>query len=80
MPGVDSDGTQSTARNDDGGGPPPATPLQRVIAGIALIALLASAAISSWWILSGRVDFTADRRAPAVAVDAQPAETASPEP
>jgi hypothetical protein len=33
------------------------SPIQRLLAGIALAALLASAVISSWWILSGRADF-----------------------
>jgi len=33
------------------------TALQRLLAGIALAALLASAAISSWWILNGQADF-----------------------
>lgn len=80
MPGVDPDGTQPTAQSDDDGGLPPVTPLQRVIAGIALIALLASAAVSSWWILSGQVDFTADRGAPSAATDARPADTTASEP
>jgi hypothetical protein len=41
--------------------PPPAGPLKRLVAAIALAALLASAAVSSWWILSGRADFTRTR-------------------
>jgi hypothetical protein len=48
---------ESTARAEDGGSAATFTPFQRVLAGISLAALLASAAISSWWILDGRADF-----------------------
>jgi hypothetical protein len=47
---------------------------QRLAALLALIALLASAVISSWWILSGQADFFAadGRRAPTAADEPQP--------
>jgi hypothetical protein len=41
--------------------PPDVTPLQRVLALVALLALLASGAITSWWVLTGQVDFGAGR-------------------
>jgi hypothetical protein len=41
--------------------PPPAGPVKRLVAAIALAALLASAAYSSWWIISGQADFTRTR-------------------
>ena len=49
------------------GPPPPRTPLQRALALVALLALLASGAWSSWLILTDRADFRAlvrDRPAP----------------
>jgi hypothetical protein len=47
---------------------------RRLAALFVLIALLASAAVSSWWILSNQVDFFAadGRRAPAAADEARP--------
>jgi hypothetical protein len=47
---------------------------RRLAALFVLIALLASAAVSSWWILSDQADFFAadGRRAPAAANEAQP--------
>jgi hypothetical protein len=47
---------------------------RRLMALFILIALFASAAISSWWILSDQADFYAadGRRAPAVADEAPP--------
>ena len=56
MPGMDAEIPEPTAQGEEGGGTT-FTALQRLLAGIALAALLASAAISSWWILGGRVDF-----------------------
>ena len=56
MPGMDAEISEPTAQGEEGGGTT-FTALQRLLAGIALAALLASAAISSWWILSGHVDF-----------------------
>ena len=54
MPGVDEEAPEATVPGD---GATTFTPLQRLLAGIALAALLSSAAISSWWIINGRVDF-----------------------
>ena len=56
MPGMDAEIPEPTARGEEGGGTT-FTTLQRLLAGIALAALLASAAISSWWILNDHVDF-----------------------
>jgi ferric-dicitrate binding protein FerR (iron transport regulator) len=52
----------------------PASLPRRLAALLALIALLASAAVSSWWILSGQADFFAAdrRRAPAAADEGHP--------
>ena len=41
--------------------PAEVTPLQRVLALIALLALLASGAITSWWVLTDQIDFGRDR-------------------
>jgi hypothetical protein len=57
MPGMDANIPDSTAPGGEGGDTTTFSPLQRLLAGIALLALLASAAISSWWILDGQVDF-----------------------
>lgn len=57
MPGMEEGIPEPTVPGEAGGGAPTFTPLQRLLAAIALVALLASAAISSWWILNGKVDF-----------------------
>jgi hypothetical protein len=54
---MDAEIPEPTAQGEEGGCATTFTPLQRLLAGIALAALLASAAISSWWILDGQVDF-----------------------
>jgi hypothetical protein len=41
-----------------GGEQRPTSLLKRLAALVALIALLASAAVSSWWIVTGRADFS----------------------
>lgn len=53
--------------------------LQRLLAGIALAALLASAAISSWWILDGQADFVGALGKPQHAAENTPAIPTSPE-
>jgi ferric-dicitrate binding protein FerR (iron transport regulator) len=62
----------STPAADLGSRPVPLP--RRVAAFLVLIALLAAAALSSWWILSGQVDFFAadGRRAPATADEELP--------
>jgi hypothetical protein len=57
MPGMDVETAEPTAPGVEGDSATTFTPLQRLLAGIALAALLASAAISSWWIINGQVDF-----------------------
>ena len=59
---------------DAGGENRPISLPRRLAALFVLIALLASAAISSWWILSNQADFFAadGRRAPAAADEAHP--------
>jgi hypothetical protein len=57
MPGMDEETPESAAPGEENGVATIFTPLQRLLAGFALAALLASAGISSWWILTGQVDF-----------------------
>jgi hypothetical protein len=53
----------------------PASLPRRLAALFALIALLASAALSSWWILTGRADFfAAGRQHPPAGSDEAPPE------
>jgi len=73
MPGMDTEIPKPTVADEAGGDAPRATPLQRLVAGIALVALVASAAISSWWILSGRVDFVEALGGPPPATESAPA-------
>jgi len=61
MPNMDSQLPKPAARGEAAGGTRTFSLFQRLLAGIALAALLASAAISSWWILDGRVDFVDSR-------------------
>lgn len=52
--------------------PAEVTPLQRALALLALLALLASGAITSWWVLTDRIDFGRDRERDApVVVEAE---------